>query len=314
MSLTTSLDAHLASLVRWLERSEDVVVLVVGPGDDLRAENRAFLKRCGRRDSCIGINLPDLLQSDSREDGFLPSPKYGAPVQQLLTAAADQSTWQCAIFPSGDDERLLIGALQDGGRDDFERRQGVLASDLASYQRHLTRANRELRVARDGAEQQLATDLLTDVASRRALAHRQKIEIARAERHGCHLSLIVCDIDHFKKVNDDHGHAAGDEVLRNFGGILIETTRPTDLPARPGGEEFAVLVPDTNLDNATVLAERIRASVEGCFLPAIGRSVTASFGVAQWKKDESLAEWEARADEALYRAKDKGRNCVESAK
>ena len=120
----------------------------------------------------------------------------------------------------------------------------------------------------------------------------------------------MADIDHFKKVNDTHGHHAGDVVLASFGKILSGQTRGSDMAGRYGGEEFLVVMPRTGLGEAEKIAERIRAEVERAIMLDPGIRVTASFGVAERK---SCNNWESlvkRADEALYLAKDTGRNKV----
>jgi len=132
---------------------------------------------------------------------------------------------------------------------------------------------------------------------------------------GSAVSILLCDIDHFKKINDIHGHSAGDDVLREFGRRLRENIRPIDLACRYGGEEFVVIMPETNQQLAQSASERIRHMIaEEPF--AIGRgdmlNVTMSGGVATViAPDDMLDNLLKRADEALYRAKSSGRNAVE---
>jgi diguanylate cyclase (GGDEF)-like protein len=124
----------------------------------------------------------------------------------------------------------------------------------------------------------------------------------------------MADVDRFKRFNDEHGHQAGDAVLRSVGATLKANARPTDMVARYGGEEFAVLLPATPLDDALVACERLREAIgatpvrglDGAALPG----VTASFGVAQLLPGEAMETLVERADQALYRAKEGGRNRV----
>lgn len=146
-------------------------------------------------------------------------------------------------------------------------------------------------------------DELTGVYNRRFLAQTLVREQARAGRAGGGFSLCLLDIDHFKKVNDSHGHAAGDEVLKQVAGIAGRGLRAVDVFGRFGGEEFLLILPDTDLTAAHVVAERIRAAI------AAQTRVTVTVGVAQHAKGEG-AEVLARADQALYRGKASGRNCV----
>ncbi len=162
------------------------------------------------------------------------------------------------------------------------------------------------------------TDSLTGLPNRRSFFEALGREISRSRRHGNPLTLILCDIDHFKEVNDTYGHDAGDRVLRQFGQRLRQTLRTEDLPARYGGEEFGVLLPETDLPEAVQIAERLRALVEEAPFSGGGERegfppihLTASFGVARFEgeRDHRGALF-SRADFLLYQAKGKGRNTV----
>jgi diguanylate cyclase (GGDEF)-like protein len=180
----------------------------------------------------------------------------------------------------------------------------------------LQRALSELSRKNELLERLALTDPLTDLANRRAFSGSMEAEMARARRSGKGIGLLFLDLDRFKAVNDGHGHAVGDEVLVAVADLLRRHGRRGDLTARMGGEEFAVLLPETESSNALVVAERIRKAVEA---EPVGRtvplSVTVSIGVAvaaagSTESPESLL---ARADAALYRAKGAGRNRVEAA-
>ncbi len=161
---------------------------------------------------------------------------------------------------------------------------------------------------------QLAThDPLTGLCNRRHFDGLADTEIARALRHGRPLSLCMLDIDHFKPINDRHGHACGDEVLRMVGRLLQAHARNEDVAARIGGEEFALLLPECGLDDATALAERLREAIAATAFDADGGPlrVTASIGVASIGPGrDARAPLLAAADAALYRAKSEGRNRV----
>jgi diguanylate cyclase (GGDEF)-like protein len=162
-------------------------------------------------------------------------------------------------------------------------------------------------------ERQAVTDGLTELANRRQFEQALAGEISRAERFGGMLALILADLDDFKQVNDRYGHQAGDEVLRQFASVLRETVRDVDLPSRYGGEEFAVLLPQTDLEGAERLAERLRKAVAERPMtkrPGALVAVTASFGVASFPGASTPAALFAAADEALYRAKAAGKNRV----
>ena len=160
-------------------------------------------------------------------------------------------------------------------------------------------------------QRQAATDELTGLVNRRRFLEALSSELVRVRAFGSPLSVVMADLDHFKVVNDRFGHAAGDEVLQRFADLIREHLRDVDVPGRLGGEEFAVLVPETDAAGAAVVAERIRGELGGLhFLLAHPHTVTASFGVAQLRETESGGDVLQRADRALYRAKEHGRNRV----
>jgi two-component system, cell cycle response regulator len=159
------------------------------------------------------------------------------------------------------------------------------------------------------------TDPLTQVLNRRALTLRLTAELERSRRYDSVLSLLLIDIDHFKRINDTHGHLVGDEVLREVARLLAAAVRSVDLVARYGGEEFVVVLPETSLEGALIFAERVREQMaETQFPGAAGRSLslTVSIGVATFPSGgvETVEELFARSDEALYRSKAGGRNRV----
>jgi len=156
-------------------------------------------------------------------------------------------------------------------------------------------------------------DALTKAHNKRHFVHRLETEVAYAKRHGTPLSLLMFDVDHFKQVNDRYGHPAGDYVLATLAKIVRSTIRTEDLFARYGGEEFAVLCRGEIIDNALVLAERLRARIETFVFEQHRHRipVTVSVGVASWfDQPDSATRLVADADAALYKAKDAGRNRV----
>ncbi|WP_394246205.1 GGDEF domain-containing protein [Vibrio profundi] len=158
-------------------------------------------------------------------------------------------------------------------------------------------------------------DSLTQIYNRRAMEDIIPRELARSHRHNTELSIIIADIDHFKEINDNFGHHIGDKVLKGMGSILKHKLRRQDLAFRYGGEEFLILLPDTNVDNAVKAANKLRETIEKQrFASGKKGKWTASFGVSQLHDKE---EWDSiiqRADEALYQAKHSGRNTVVSSK
>ncbi|MDF1877058.1 diguanylate cyclase [Sulfurimonas sp. SAG-AH-194-L11] len=151
------------------------------------------------------------------------------------------------------------------------------------------------------------TDELTKIGNRRYFNQKLKSEISRSKRHKTVFSLVVFDIDHFKKVNDTYGHDTGDDVLRVYSEFILEQLRVEDVFCRTGGEEFAIILADTDEKSASLLAEKLRLKIENYkkIVP-----ITMSFGVAEYRPKESKEELYKRADTALYKAKESGRNRV----
>jgi diguanylate cyclase (GGDEF)-like protein len=191
----------------------------------------------------------------------------------------------------------------------FSEEEGRLAHWLAA-QASIALENARLHRA---VEQQAITDHLTGLANRRRFSESLGLEVSRAERFGGSLALVLADLDDFKRVNDRYGHQVGDEVLRRFADLMRESMREFDLAARHGGEEFAVLLPETDLDGGVHLAERLAEALRVArFANRAGEAftVTSSFGVAAFPEAGSAEQLMLAADRALYRAKTEGKNRV----
>ncbi|MDD0813260.1 PAS-domain containing protein [Curvibacter sp. HBC28] len=169
----------------------------------------------------------------------------------------------------------------------------------------------EISNAREKLEQMALHDPLTGLPNRTQFENRFQLEIDRQRRGSGPLALVMVDIDHFKRINDEHGHLTGDACLKAFASLLHWRVRRTDLVARFGGEEFLILLPDTDASQATQLAESLREAIATMSVPG-APTLTASFGVTtlQPGASQSLAQLIERADMAVYRAKAEGRNCV----
>jgi diguanylate cyclase (GGDEF)-like protein len=186
----------------------------------------------------------------------------------------------------------------------------VRAADLFATMAALSLENVSLY---ESVRRQATHDALTQLYSHRAFQQRLQEEVLRAGRSQTPLSLIMCDIDHFKRYNDSFGHQAGDHLLKTLAGVLASFARPVDFVARYGGEEFVVVLPNFVRSEAVQLAERMRARVaaEPFVFQGQRTGATMSFGVASFPQDATTASQIVRsADERLYRAKEGGRNQV----
>jgi diguanylate cyclase (GGDEF)-like protein len=154
-------------------------------------------------------------------------------------------------------------------------------------------------------------DMLTGLANRRVFDERIKGMIKSSRRYNRPLTMLSMDLDHFKEINDTHGHLAGDEVLKSVARVLNGAVRSTDLLVRMGGDEFLIVLDDTDKKSARILAERLCKAVDGLNVWAgEGTKLGVSIGVAQLKESEDLGQWLERADDILYHAKDEGRSRV----
>ena len=253
---------------------------------------------------------------------------YGVP----RTTSPIYETWRNAVLPEDipQAEAALKATLEKGEPYDlcFHIRRGDGAVRAIQARAHvyfgaagkpvrLVGTNEDIterRELQDKLEQQARQDYLTGLFNRRHFMEQGQVELARVQRYGSTLSLFMLDIDHFKNINDSRGHKAGDVVLQRLGDILREMLRTVDFIGRIGGEEFAVLLPETDLQSAAEVAERLRERIENTHVvPETGPPLhfTVSIGVATLKeKNTNLDMLLIQADNALYQAKESGRNKV----
>lgn len=313
----------LSSLQTLLSRTvgTNVSVEIAESGQEA-LEICAELAKEGRE---IGVIISDFIMPHMRGDELLVRIHEKSPrtVKIMLTGQSDLEGIKRTIneanlyrflekpFNNAD----LVLTARSAMR---EYRQGV---ELALRNAELERINKNLEalVAERTAElleknQQLevlsVSDRLTGLFNRLHLDRVLEEEMARSQRGSGIFSVIMLDVDHFKSVNDTHGHQVGDQVLVSIARLLKDGAREIDVVGRWGGEEFLVVCRETGLAGARVLAEKLRESVAGFTFPVVD-SKTCSFGVASLKPDEAIDALVARTDSALYQAKHNGRNRVE---
>ena len=302
----TRKNQELTNVERDLRRERDfitgvidtaqAVVLVVGEDHRIVRAN-AFAAKMS------GIAAPDLVGVDTVATFFAPEARDAA--REILRTARSQVHGDAGTLPldTTTGERRVFGwyhsLLADPGSD---------VPLLLLVGRDMTERERLFREV----ERLSTTDPLTGLSNRRHFDAAAQLEILRARRHHRPLSAVMLDVDHFKLVNDTHGHAAGDRVLVALSGLCVAMSRRTDLKARLGGEEFCLLLPETSAASAHQVADRIRTGLQGLPFENAGRTfhVTVSMGVAGHTGEEVLDALLARADRALYQAKDSGRNRV----
>lgn len=181
--------------------------------------------------------------------------------------------------------------------------------ELKAKNQELANLTSQLLEANSNLEALVGIDRLTGLYNRYFFDQRVIHEMESSDRYKQPLSMLIYDIDKFKNVNDTYGHPVGDDVLKRFATIFKDNIRNSDMAFRIGGEEFTLLMPHTTIEQAKIVAEKIRLAFENDTHPVAGK-ITASFGVAERFKAESIKSWYKRADEALYKAKHSGRNQV----
>jgi len=257
-------------------------------------------------------------------------------ITQDLTASKDERTLIDGIINQLIEPDIFLAKIQELYASDQSNMDMLFFKDGRVFERYSCPLVDEDRVVgrlwsfrditeRKQAEEKLnilaTTDDLTGLWNRRFFIHAVRQEIERVKRYNnqsfslmiLDIALMILDIDHFKIVNDTHGHAAGDAVLQHLSSTLKSCLRQVDIPGRIGGEEFGILLPDTDLENAVLLAERLRRVIEKSPANFEGKEIffTVSIGITafdQWIS--SVDELLKLADEALYQAKAKGRNCT----
>ena len=277
------------------EQSIDAVYVATPEGRTIDA-NPAWLDLFGySRDDLPGITVPDLYADPADREAFLRKMnERGSVKDEVLFKRKDGSVFDC--------ERNVV-ARRDG--------QGTIVA-LQGVMRDITKQKQD----RAELERLARFDALTNLLNRRSIMEKLDEWILHVNRYKGHLSIAMLDIDHFKLVNDRHGHQVGDRVLADTAHYIQRGVRATDFAGRYGGEEFLLVLPKTDASGAAIMAERTRKSLQGVPMHNAGGKnfkVTVSAGIAEWCDGDDVDSLIARADAALYRAKAAGRNRVEVA-
>ncbi len=191
----------------------------------------------------------------------------------------------------------------------FERKQQRLLEEVS-------RRDEQLKSTLTELEHLVTTDSLTGLPNRRYFFSRAQTEFIRSNRYERPLSLVMIDVDHFKDVNDKHGHLVGDAALRHIAEIMKSCVRESDMVARYGGEEFVIILPETDPAGSRFIAERVRTEIEASRMKIDNKSelrMTVSLGIACMSKDNQFSDIDKllqKADDAMYRSKQSGRNCI----
>lgn len=253
------------------------------------------------------LHPPGIILLDIRMPGISGIETLSKLKEQPITADIP------VIMVSANNEETNVVQALDLGAHDFVSKPieyKILSARMRSALR-LSQAQTELEELNEELHQLASTDPLTNSFNRRHFFTLSNSEYMRAKRHSRDLTAIMIDIDHFKNINDNHGHAVGDEVLKILTTHCKQMIRTSDIFGRLGGEEFAICCPETNLSGALTIAEKIRTSFNAKKIHIDGKNITAtlSLGISEIKEsDDKFDQILRRADIALYEAKNSGRN------
>ena len=240
----------------------------------------------------------------------------GKSGMEWLVEIAERQLTPVVMLTGSGTEEVAVQALQEGAVGYLSKNnlsQEKLVNTIDAALDKWTRL-RQARADREELERLANFDPLTGLYNRQAILGKLHELINRAKRYKEYFSLSMLDIDHFKKVNDRYGHLIGDDVLEKIAVLIRRNIRDTDIAGRYGGEEFIIILPQADLSSATVVAERIRNIIENAEMKDPGGNVfaiTVSQGLSIWEQGEDAYSLISRADEALYKAKENGRNRVE---
>jgi len=296
---------------------DDFATLMLAITDSGQLEFEAYLQRLNDRLESFQSSLR--AASEGHADNLSASREMDTQIREQVDGL--QSSMQEADDLEGLKQVLenhlegLLGTMDQHQKQRDQREQEV-SSRLKSLAERVAVMEQEAQVVRENLEEQrqkALIDPLTGLPNRAAWTERLEHEVTQWPRHGNSLLLAMLDLDHFKRINDNYGHLAGDRVLKIIATVLRKRLRGSDFIARFGGEEFVLLVPDTPLASGAKLAEGLRAAIEACPFHFKGEpvTITVSVGMTAFKAGEHSDLVLKRADQALYRAKSAGRNRVE---
>ncbi|PMY42152.1 hypothetical protein C1Y35_05915 [Pseudomonas sp. GW456-L14] len=296
---------------------DDLAVLMLAITDSGQHEFEAYLKRLNERLESFQSNL------QAASEGHADSSSAAREMDTQIRERVDGL--QSSVQEAADLDDLkqvleshlegLLGTMDHHQKQRDEREKEV-AARLQSLAERVSSMEQEAQGYREHLEEQrqkALIDPLTGLPNRAAWSERLEHEVAQWQQHGNTLLLAMLDLDHFKRINDNYGHLAGDKVLKIIAGVLRKRLRGNDFIARFGGEEFVLLIPDTTWPVGARLAETLRAAIEACPFHFKGErvTITMSIGMSAFKPGERSDLVLKRADQALYRAKEAGRNRVE---
>ncbi|MCX7668206.1 MAG: sensor domain-containing diguanylate cyclase [Atribacterota bacterium] len=294
-------------LTFYLEHLSQLAILAFDEEGNIEDCNQGLLRMLGLSEKPLGKRVTDLFSFNVRNLSLPKDEGYVLVDFQFLGDSSFRVSLSGYLFHLGK-RYLLIVEKHQLTCDEILAKMSLLNNQLADLTRDLSKKNQDLKKANARIRKIMNTDPLTGLFNRRSFRKTLSRAMAFARRQSFPLSLVMIDIDHFKVINDTFGHTTGDRVLKKFASILRQSCRQEDVVARFGGEEFAVLLLNTDASSASSWAERVRIKIENTRMLTPYRRITASFGITEFQSSDTEQNFIKRADDALYEAKKKGRN------
>lgn len=304
-------ESNCLPIMDYLNQYGSTCVIKLNWNMEIEDYNNFFTSITGFAEKPSGINFRDLIIPEDHSFLDILDGKQGYQAVNFTLLDTSGHMNSMAGYARKIEDGYLIFVERSWMNDtNVLNEVSKLNNEMANITRELNKKNIALAKANATINELLKTDSLTKIANRLYFIEYFNKVHAQALRHNINLALVMADLDDFKSVNDNYGHQVGDQTLIAFAKLLKENCRREDLPSRYGGEEFAILLVQSNAKQAAVHVERIRVAFEKIRINDLQFSVTASFGVASLQKDESIDSLIKRADDALYEAKRGGRNRV----
>lgn len=301
----------MLAVAKYVSEESFAGVVVLDRDLSILWHSKGFSKLLGQT-SVEGKKLTELLNREGKMD--IPRPREGEVLKTRLNFVSSSGipvTMSAGVWLQS--ERLAIFLERPViSESSILNEMSRLNNELVDLTRELNKKNREIEQANARITTLMNTDYLTSIPNRRFFIQMLTKAISYSNRHEVPLSLIMADLDHFKDINDRFGHESGDKVLIAFAQLMVDSVRREDTVARLGGEEFVILCPNVCTADAVQCAERIREVFKNMEIISGHRvSISASFGVAEYHQGDTEDDLLRRADRALYRAKEGGRDRVE---
>lgn len=312
MNILDAIKDYPDAFFAFLDHSNTTIALLTDERHIIAACNENLARKLYITEKPIGRCLEDVFcpPEDAAPLDLVFSRLPGTLLPQTIKICYTETVYRCYAFET-DGGLLLLGDQIGITENEVLENLSLLNNEMSRLSRELSMKNRELAAANQKINELARTDGLTGIANRRYFQERYEEAFSLAQRNALPLSVVMMDLDYFKNVNDTYGHDAGDRVLQAIAGLLKEHGRHEDMPARYGGEEFIVMMPLTAIKGAVAFAERVRKALSDMDILENGHKITLSGGVSEFQPGDSAQGLAKRADEALYLAKNQGRNqCI----